>query len=128
MNEKWTFSKRAASFGHAFHGIAHLLRDEPNARIHLVVSVLVISAAFLLAIDASGWRWLGVAMAVVWLAEAFNTAIERIADAAVPEPHPLIAEAKDVAAGGVLIAAFFAALIGFSVLGPALLRTWARLI
>lgn len=127
MNEKWTLSKRAASFGHAFRGIAFLLRDEPNARIHLLASFLVVAAAFLLAIDASGWRWLGVAMTTVWLAEAFNTAIERIADAAVAEPHPLIGQAKDVAAGGVLIAAFFAVLIGLSVLGPAFLRAWVRL-
>ncbi|MAJ58497.1 MAG: hypothetical protein CBC48_00205 [bacterium TMED88] len=127
MNEKWTFSKRAASFGYAFRGLAALLREEPNARIHLLASVLVVSAAFVLAIDASGWRWLSLAITAVWLAEAFNTAIERIADAAVPEPHPLIGEAKDVAAGGVLIAAFFAALIGLSILGPAFLRAWARL-
>jgi diacylglycerol kinase len=44
----------------------------------------------------------------VWLAEGMNTALEYLADAAVPEHHPLIGKAKDVAAGAVLITAMFA--------------------
>ena len=128
MTEKWTLKKRTASFGYAFRGLGILLRDEPNARIHLFASLVVVSTALFLSIDATGWRWLGLAITAVWLTEALNTAIERIADAAVPHPHPLIGQAKDVAAAAVLLAALFAILIGVSVLGPALLRVWARLI
>ena len=59
----------------------------------------------------------------VWSAEALNTALEFLADAAKPEYHPLVKKAKDVAAGAVLIAALGAAVIGALVFIPAL-RTW----
>lgn len=51
-------------------------------------------------------------IAGVWVAEALNTAIEFLADAAVPQRHPLVGKAKDVAAGGVLIAAVNAVVVG----------------
>ena len=40
-----------------------------------------------------------------------NTALEYLCDAAVPEQHPLIGKAKDVAAGTVLITALFAVIM-----------------
>jgi len=51
------------------------------------------------------------------MAEAFNTALESLADASVPEQHPLVARAKDSAAAAVLLAAIAAATIGLLVLG-----------
>jgi len=60
----------------------------------------------------------GVAIALVWVAEAINTALELLADAVNPQPHPLVGQAKDVAAGAVLIAAVAAAGVGLIVLGP----------
>jgi diacylglycerol kinase (ATP) len=62
------------------------------------------------------------AIVSVWTAEALNTAFEFLCDVASPEFHPLVAKAKDVAAGAVLIAAVGATLIGLLVLGPHLLR------
>ena len=72
----------------------------------------------LLGLSAPEWCWLVLAMGAVWTAEALNTAFEFLADAASPEFHPLVGKAKDVAAGGVLIAAMSAVLIGALVLGP----------
>jgi diacylglycerol kinase (ATP) len=57
-------------------------------------------------------------MALVWLGEALNTAVELLADAVSPTPHPLIGRAKDVAAGGVLLAAGAAVVIGLMVFIP----------
>jgi diacylglycerol kinase (ATP) len=59
-----------------------------------------------------------VAAAGVWVAEALNTAIELLADAAVPTAHPLIGAAKDVAAAGVLLAALGSILVAVAVFGP----------
>ena len=42
---------------------------------------------------------------IVWTAEALNTAFEFLADAASPNFHPVVRDAKDVAAGAVLITA-----------------------
>ena len=66
------------------------------------------------------WLVLLLAMALVWTAEACNTAIELACDAITREQHPLVGHAKDVAAGAVLLAAIFAALIGLVVFAPRL--------
>ena len=58
------------------------------------------------------------AISLVWTAEALNTAFEFLADAASPEFHPLVRNAKDVAAGAVLITAIGAVIIGCIVFWP----------
>jgi diacylglycerol kinase (ATP) len=54
--------------------------------------------------------------------------LEFLADVASPEFHPLVEKAKDVAAGGVLIAAFGSVIIVLLVIGPHLLDIPARLL
>jgi len=61
-------------------------------------------------------------MTAVWSAEAVNTALEFLVDALSPGDHPLAGQAKDLAAGAVLIAAVGAAVIGVLVLGPYLIE------
>lgn len=121
----FSVAARARSFRYAFRGLATLVRGEPNARIHLAATLAVVGVAGLLDVSLDGWRWLVVAIAGVWTAEAANTALERLADATAPDPHPLIEQAKDVAAGGVLVAALASFLIGLLVLGPPLLAALA---
>ena len=58
-----------------------------------------------------------------WLATlAEDVALELLADAASREFHPLIGQAKDVAAGAVLVCAVGAAAAGLLVFAPHLLR------
>ncbi len=76
------------------------------------------TAGLLLRIDRGEWLWLVLAIGWVWTAEAFNTAIERLADRVTPERDPQIGIAKDLAAAGVLISAVGAAVIGLLVLAP----------
>ena len=52
------------------------------------------------------------AASIVWTAEALNTAFEFLADAASPNFHPVVRDAKDVAAGAVLITALASLVIG----------------
>jgi diacylglycerol kinase (ATP) len=113
---------RLASFGFALRGVRALLAAEPNARIHLLATVAAIGLGFALRITPLEWCAIVAAIALVWAAEAFNTAIETICDLVHPEPHPLVARAKDVAAAGVLGAAVGAAVIGALVFGERLLR------
>ncbi len=112
---------RLESFRHAGAGLRAVVVTQPNARIHALATVLACGLGALLRLSGADWCWLVVAIALVWCSEALNTALESLADAAVPEPHPLVGRAKDAAAGAVLIAAIAAALIGFAVLGPPLL-------
>ncbi|CAM3264799.1 Diacylglycerol kinase [Sphingomonas antarctica] len=103
---------RSRSFFFAFRGIAYLARSEHNAWIHLAASVAAIALGGSLKISANDWRWIALAITLVWLAEALNTAIERLCDVVNPNFDQRIGHAKDVAAGGVLIAAIGAAAIG----------------
>jgi len=122
----WKFlTGRVRSFGYAFRGIWTMLRNQRNAWIHALATGLVVGAGLALHLSADDWKWLVLAMVSVWGAEALNTALELLADAAKPEFHPLVKQAKDVAAGAVLIAAIGAAIIGALVLGPPL-AAWLR--
>ena len=56
-----------------------------------------------------------IAAAMVWIAEAQNCALERLADEVSLEPRDRIGRAKDLAAAGVLLASIAAAVIGILV-------------
>ncbi len=107
-----------ASFGPAMAGLIALLRTEPNARNHLAITVLVIIAGLGLGIGAADWRWIIAAFGMVWVAESFNTALERLCDTLHPERDDGIGMVKDLAAGAVLAAAITAAGIGILVFWP----------
>jgi diacylglycerol kinase (ATP) len=112
------FTGRIRSFRHAIAGIRRMIRCQHNAWIHAIGTAIVIVAGFLLHISKADWCWIIVAISVVWTAEALNTAFEFLADATSPDFHPLVRDAKDVAAGAVLITAIAAALIGAIILWP----------
>lgn len=109
------------SFRHAARGLRVLVATQGNARIHLVATVAVLAAGAALRVSAVEWRWLAGAVAAVWTAEAFNTALEFLADEVSLERRERIGRAKDLGAAAVLCAALGAAAIGVSVLGPRLL-------
>jgi diacylglycerol kinase (ATP) len=109
-------------FAYALQGVAFLVRTQANARLHLLATVAVCVAGAALDLARAEWRWVTVAIVLVWSAEAFNTALEQLADALHPERHPAIGHAKDVAAAAVLIAAAGAAVIGVLVFAPHLAR------
>jgi diacylglycerol kinase (ATP) len=112
------FTGRIRSFRYAICGILRMLRCQHNAWIHLAGTVVVIAAGFFFALAAREWCWIILAIAIVWTAEALNTAFEFLADAASPEFHPLVRDAKDVAAGAVLITGIAAAIIGAIIFWP----------
>ena len=108
------------SFGFAGAGISYLARTQPNFRVHLVAMVAVVMTALGVGATAVEIGVLLLAIGLVLVGEAMNTAIEAVVDLSTPVAHPLAKIAKDVAAGGVLIAAGIAALTGLAVLGPRL--------
>ena len=110
--------KRLHSFADAFRGLTHALQTEPNARIHTAIALGVLAAGWALHISAGEWVAIVLCIGLVFAAECFNTALEALADAVAPDPHPLVARAKDAAAGAVLLAAIGAGVIGLLVLGP----------
>ena len=75
-------------------------------------AIAVVAVGLALRLDLYDWGWIILAIALVWSAEALNTAIEQVYNRISPDTDPIIKAAKDVAAGAVLIAAVAAALIG----------------
>jgi diacylglycerol kinase (ATP) len=117
----FTIAARIKSISYALAGIATMLRTQHNAWIHLAATVVVVLLAFWFSISALEWLALILAVVAVWSAEALNTAFELLCDVASPEFHPLVKQAKDVAAAAVLVAAVGAAAIGVLIFGPRLL-------
>jgi len=117
-------ASRLASFRHAFAGWWYVLRTQRNAWIHAVASLAVFAIAIWLQLGRIDWAILLLTVALVWVAEFVNTAVEAVVDLLSPDIHPLAKASKDVAAAAVLIAALAAFGVGLLVLGPAL---WARL-
>lgn len=113
---------RLPAFRHAFSGLGYVLRTQKNAWIHASATILVIVLGSWLGLDALRWAILIFAIGLVWLSEAFNTALEAFIDLVNPDTHPLAGIAKDTAAAAVLIAAITAAIIGILILGPPLLQ------
>ena len=119
--KNFSFKARIGSFRDAFHGIGTLLIYEHNARIHLVILVIVIVAGLLFRISGSDWMAILFVAALVFVSECFNTAIEYLSDQISDEQNENIRKAKDVAAAGVLIAAAISVITGLIIFLPEIL-------
>jgi diacylglycerol kinase (ATP) len=89
-----------------------MLATQHNAWIHAAATIGVVVAGFAARLERSEWCWIVLAIVGVWMAEALNTAFELLCDVASPEFHPMVKQAKDVAASAVLVAAMGSAVIG----------------
>ena len=118
QHKKFSWRARLRSFRYAGRGIGYLIAREHNAWIHLVVAVAVITAGICLQLSRIEWIAVIFAIGFVLAAEAINSAIERLSDRITLRSDPVIRDAKDLAAGGVLIAAITAAVVGLIVFIP----------
>lgn len=112
---------RKKSFVYAWEGIVYMFRKEANARIHLASSIIVVALGFLFKISATEFLLMIVLISIVLVAEIFNTAIEKAMDHFSPAIHPKVKIVKDLAAGGVLIAAMAALIAGCIIFIPKIL-------
>ncbi|WP_118972198.1 diacylglycerol kinase family protein [Taibaiella koreensis] len=103
------------SFHYAFQGLSTLVRSERNIQLHLLATVVILLLGWLKGLTYMRWWLLLLAIALVWITEALNTALERLCNKVSTERHPLIKEVKDIGAAAVLIAALFALLTGIIV-------------
>jgi diacylglycerol kinase (ATP) len=109
---RFSIHDRVKSFSYALEGIHFMLRTQRNAWLHGLATLIVIAAALHFKVSAADWRWLTAAIAMVWVAEAINTALEYMCDVVSPGFHEAVKHAKDIAAGAVFIAAVAASMIG----------------
>lgn len=116
--ENFSVEKRVKSFGHAWRGLGLFLRTTHNAWLHVLIFVVVVCAGFYFNITTTEWFAIVLASGAVFVAEAFNTAIEIDIDLTSPDFHPRARDTKDVAAGAVLISALTALIVGVIIFYP----------
>lgn len=112
------------SFWHALEGLWYVLRFERNARIHLVSAIVVSACGLLLRVSEIKLIAIFFAIIIVFLAEIFNTAVEKTLDLIDVKNNPRIKIIKDMSAGGVLVAAAAAAVVGVVIFAPYLRDIW----
>lgn len=108
------------TFSHAIEGLITLIKEERNARLHLISTILMIICGNYIGFGPIEWIWISLAIAGVWVAELINSALERIVDLVSPENHPLAKKAKDFAAAAVLVMAIWALFLFFLLVVPKL--------
>lgn len=97
----------------AIEGILWAAKTQRHLRYHFLIAIGVLLFALLLGLSALDFILLSFAITLVLFAELANTAIEVVVDLVSPEYHPLAKQAKDVAAGSVLVASLGAVVMGF---------------
>ena len=103
----------------AWAGIRSSWRTQSSLRVHIVCTPLVLVLAAVSRLGPLQWALLLFAIGLVISLELLNTAIEAVVDLCSPEHSELAREAKDAAAGAVLVAAITAMLVGVNVFVPA---------
>ena len=105
--------KLVDSFNHAINGVIDTVRTQRNMKIHLFAAIIVLLACFCFDISKVEFLVLAITITMVVSAELINTAIEAAIDMTTNYYHPLAKIAKNAAAGGVLITAINALVVGY---------------
>tara|TARA_B100000795_G_C22806541_1_gene445287 strand:+ start:12677 stop:13054 length:378 start_codon:yes stop_codon:yes gene_type:complete len=120
--QPFSIKKRIKSFSYALRGLKVLFKEEHNAKIHACSVIVVIIASLLFQISSIEWLFVIASIGAVISMEAFNSAIENIADFVSPDQHELIKKIKDLAAGAVLSSALAALAIGSLIFLPKIIN------
>jgi diacylglycerol kinase (ATP) len=118
--QEFSIRSRLKSFRFAWDGIASFFQREHNAWLHFMATIAVFTTALLVGVTKTELLALVFAIGLVWMAEMFNTCIERVMDFVSEQKHPEIKFIKDLAAGAVLTASITALIIGAVVFIPKL--------
>jgi len=118
MEKKMSPKNRLLSFKYAFNGFCELIKNEPNARIHTAVSIIVIIGGIVLNLNTIEWVCIFFAIGLVISMEAINTALENLSDFVSPQKHAQIKKVKDIAAFAVLFCAIISVIIGLLIFIP----------
>ena len=118
ISKKFSLIKRAESFTHAGRGLWIFMRSTHSAWIHFGMFLLAILAGIFFQITKIEWIMILIVSGIVFISEAFNTAIEIDMNLTSPTFHPYAKDTKDVAAGAVLLSAALAVIVGLLIFVP----------
>lgn len=120
---KWKNRELIASLEFALTGIFTAFKEERNMRKHALSAMLAIVAGFLFRISATEWLFLLLSVSLVIAFEIMNSALENVVDLASDYHFSMLAKnAKDMAAGAVLVISGFALVTGLMIFVP---KLWA---
>lgn len=118
------YKRRILSFKYALEGLSAAFKEEPNFKIHTVVTILIITAGFYFNITKVDWILVIFLIGLVIALELTNTAIEAVIDSFTEDQHPKAKYAKDISAGAVLVVSISAATIGLIIFLPYVSNFW----
>lgn len=113
---------RLRSLKFALKGLWLLLTTEDSIKMQFFFGILSIAIGFYFDISASEWMFQLIVWCLVLVAEASNTAVEKMADFVHPDYHKKIGFIKDIAAGAPAFAAIFALVIAAIIYIPKILE------
>lgn len=117
----------AGTFKNSFKGIRLALKSERNIRIHFAIAVVAIASGIVLSFTTPEFCLLLIAIALVIIAEMMNSAIEFSLDAIFHNRYSkLVGMAKDIAAGGVMVATFISIAIGILLFGSRIISLFTH--
>ena len=120
---KWKNRELIASLEFALTGIFTAFKEERNMRKHALSAILAIVAGFLFGISVTEWLFLLLSVSLVIAFEIMNSALENVVDLASDYHFTMLAKnAKDMAAGAVLVISGFAFVTGLIIFVP---KLWA---
>ncbi|MGP6139722.1 diacylglycerol kinase [Jeotgalibaca sp. A127] len=119
----WKNTQFLKSFHHAWDGVKTIWCEERNLRHHVALGSIPLLAGVLLGISRVEWIVIVLCVFLVIIMEFLNTIIETVVDMVTNyEYHPLAKKAKDIAAGAVLVTAFFTVVIAAIIFLPKLIE------
>jgi Diacylglycerol kinase len=119
-SQEFSMRARMRSFRFAWEGIVSFFHREHNAWLHFMATIAVFTVSALVGVTKNEMLALVFAIGFVWVAEMFNTCIERVMDYVSDQRHSDIKFIKDLAAGAVLTAAITAVAVAGVVFIPKL--------
>ena len=118
---KWKNRDVISSLEFALTGIFTAFKEEKNMRSHVLSAVAAIIAGLIFRISATEWLFLLLSIFLVIAFEIMNSAIENVVDLASDYHFSMRAKnAKDMAAGAVLVVSGFAVITGLIIFLPKL--------
>ena len=110
--------KFTKSTSHALRGIYLIIRGQRNMRIHISAVAVSVLLGFWLGISHLEWLTLILLFGLVLTAESLNTSLEHTLDCVSKDHREDIRDAKDVAAGAVLISVAVSLIAGAIIFLP----------
>lgn len=118
---KWKNRDVISSLEFALTGILTAFKEEKNMRSHVLSALAAIIAGLIFRISATEWLFLLLSIFLVIAFEIMNSAVENVVDLASDYHFSMRAKnAKDMAAGAVLVVSVFAVITGLIIFLPKL--------